>query len=269
MKLSKTGNSILATLICDDKREYKYRTFSDLQTLFYGNYENENVEENRKRYCEFALNNIKDLNCILKEISDYRNFENGSKDIQNEFIIKLNNILEADNLKIQRLTNYTIKVTKVNLLENKIINNELKNKDILTLSYIHEQIHKINNKITNGDYSGAITNSKTLVEQVVRDLSQILESEYIESNFKKSFDSLRSKMNLDPKNYEADSFKKIITGLASSLDGINESRNKCSDAHSSKYNPEKHHAKLCINASLTICEFLVDSYLYQKSLNKI
>lgn len=76
-------------------------------------------------------------------------------------------------------------------------------------------------------------------------------------------------MNLEPKKYDIDSFKKIINGLASSLDGVNEIRNKCSDGHSRKYNPEKHHAKLCANASLTISEFLVESYLYQKKIGKI
>ncbi|MGL4946593.1 MAG: abortive infection family protein [Cetobacterium sp.] len=269
MKLSKTGNSVLATLICDDNRLYKYRTYSELQTLFYGNYDGENVEGNRKFYCEFALNNIKNLETLLKEISDYRNFEYKSEIIQDEYIKKLNQILEGDNLKIKKQSKSNLILIKINEIENKIMKDELKSKDILTLSYIEEQIQKIQNKILNEDYSGAITNSKTLLEQVVRDLSTILESEYLDNNFKKSFDNLRSKMNLEPKNYKIDSFRKIISGLASSLDGVIEIRNKCSDGHSRMYNPEKHHAKLCANASLTISEFLVESYLYQNKLGKI
>ena len=269
MKLSKTGNSVLAALICDDNRLYKYRTYSELQTLFYGNYEGECLEGNRRSYCEFALNNIKDLEVLLKEISDYRNFEKNSEIIQNEYIKKLNQILEGDNLKIEKKSKSNLILIKINEAKNNIIKSELKSKNILTLSYIEEQIEKIQKKIRSEDYSGAITNSKTLLEQVVRDLSTILKIEYLDNNFKKSFDNLRNKMNLEPKNYEIDSFKKIINGLASSLDGVNEIRNKCSDGHSRKYNPEKHHAKLCANASLTISEFLVESYLYQKKMGKI
>ncbi|MGL5124405.1 MAG: hypothetical protein ACRC6U_00245 [Fusobacteriaceae bacterium] len=41
MRLSKNRNSVLAVLISDDSRLYKYTTYNKLQRLFYGNYENE------------------------------------------------------------------------------------------------------------------------------------------------------------------------------------------------------------------------------------
>lgn len=265
MKLSKAGNSVLAELICDDQRIYKYRTLKELESLFYGNFDGNFSDGSRKDYCEFALNNIKNLEITLKEISDYRNFEGNSEKIQNNFLEKLNLIIEGDGLQILKKTKSNLELLKVeNLNSKKIVETNLKDIKILSSEYIREHIEKAEQKIQNDDFSGAITNAKTLLEQVIRDLSKELNIEYKESNFKNSFDNIREKMNLSPKNYEHEGFKKILSGLIVSVDGIMEVRNKCSDGHSRKYNPSKHHAKLCTNASLVVCEFLVESYLYQK-----
>ena len=70
-------------------------------------------------------------------------------------------------------------------------------------------------------------------------------------------------MNLEPKNYEHDGFKKIITGLINIVCGVAEVRNKLSDSHPTLYTPSKHHAILCANSAKTFCDFIVESYLYQ------
>lgn len=264
MKLGKAGIENLAKLICDDNGEYKYRTFKDLSLLFSGNIIPSNeIYSSRRDYCMYALNNIQNLEVLIKEICDVRNFENKTK--YELFLRKIEGILKVDGISILN-KNGNLSLEK--LTNNISIEYSIDKQDILSLEYIKENIEKAKEKVLNNDCSGAITNSRTLLEQVVRDLSSKLEIEYTDNNFKKAFDNLRVKLNLDPKNYELDSFKKIISGLVSIIDGLNEVRNRCSDGHSRIYNPSNHHAKLCINSALSVAEFLVESYLYQENKKK-
>lgn len=271
MKIASIGVEKIAELICDDKRKYLYRSLNDLENLFYGNTLNteifkENSNLSRKKICIKALNNIKDMEKLLKDISDIRNFKDESTQI--DFINELNSILSVDELKVIK-HGKKIKVDNKSPKQNTVIHSELFKQNILSTEYVNEQIKKAKEKIINEDYSGAITNARTLLEQIIRDLCVETGIKFQEDNLKKNFDELRKKMHLNPQNYEEDGFKKIISGLINSVDGIFEVRNKCSDSHSRKYNPNKHHAKLCINGVLTISEFLVESYLYQKKEGKI
>ena len=119
-------------------------------------------------------------------------------------------------------------------------------------------------KIKDKDFSGAITNSKSLIEQIIRDLCNKLEVEFIDNDLGKAFKNIQIKMNLNPKNYELDGFKKILNGLVNIVTGIAEIRNKASDSHSRIYEPLEHHAVLCVNASITFSNFIFSSYIYQK-----
>lgn len=268
MQIAEIGLQKLVALICDDTRKYRYRTKQDLVSLFYGNLidnkENFDFENNsRKNICLYLLRNVKDYDKLFKEICDSRNFT--PKELQNEYIKELNYILSIDNIEIIKNDNNII---TLKIIDN-IIESSLNNYSILTIEYIEENIKKAKKKISNNDFSGAITNSRTLLEQIIRDLCSELNIEYDDKNLKKGFNTLKNKLNLNPEKYENDSFKKIISGLFSCIDGISEVRNKFSDSHSRIYNPSKHHAKLCVNSVLTLSEFLVESYLYQKERGKI
>lgn len=271
MQITEIGLKKLSELICDDIGKYKYRTKKDLEFLFYGNLidnkENFDFENNsRKNICLYLLKNIKNYDKLFKDICDSRNFTNET--LQNEYIKELNYILNVDNIEVIKKGNTIITNFSKQIIDN-IVESSLNNYSILTIEYIEENIEKTKKKILNNDFSGAITNSRTLLEQIIRDLCSEFNIEYDDKNLKKGFNNLKSKMNLNPEKYENDSFKKIITGLISCVDGICEVRNKFSDSHSRIYNPSKHHAKLCVNSVLTLSEFLVESYLYQKERGKI
>ena len=267
MEITSIGIKKIAELICDDSQKYDYRTKKDLEGLFYGNVTNDDFYQedlSRKNFCIKALNRLLNLEKLLRNICDERNFKN--EGLQREFIDELNMILNVDNINVEKIG----RNIKISIFQNQdsIIKSDLPTQEILSIEYIDEQIGKAQEKILNSDYSGAITNARTLLEHIIRDLCSNMDIVYQESNPKKSFDELRKKMNLNPQNYEEEGFKKIITGLINSIDGIFEVRNKCSDSHSRRYNPSKHHAKLCVNGVLTVSEFLVESYLYQKREGK-
>lgn len=72
-------------------------------------------------------------------------------------------------------------------------------------------------------------------------------------------------LNWNPKGESLESYlKTILQGLKNQVSGLYELANKASDRHSRRYNPARHHAKLAVNATFTLCEFLLDSFEYQQ-----
>ena len=141
--------------------------------------------------------------------------------------------------------------------------------EISAINAINEQISKVDSRLGTGDYSGAITNSYTLIEQL---LKLILEEAGVSFNENKGsirelYKLVREPLNLNPagENIES-SLKPILEGLQRLVSGLSETSNKASDRHARKYNPAEHHAKLARNTAYTLCEFLVESRDYQKKL---
>ncbi|UUV16968.1 abortive infection family protein [Fusobacteria bacterium ZRK30] len=135
---------------------------------------------------------------------------------------------------------------------------------ILSHKFISEQIEKSNKKIAKADYSGAITNSRTLIEQVLKELSLRFKLEIDNSgDLQKLYKVVANKMNLKIAKDSPENIKQILSGFLNIINGIAPLRNSASDAHARMFDPKKHHAKLAVNSSLTICDFLLDSYEYQ------
>ncbi|WP_235191745.1 abortive infection family protein [Paenibacillus sp. FSL R7-277] len=58
--------------------------------------------------------------------------------------------------------------------------------------------------------------------------------------------------------------KQVITGLASTVQGLGTTRNVVSDSHSRKYEPDAHHAILVVNASKTVASFMFGTFQYRQ-----
>ena len=114
------------------------------------------------------------------------------------------------------------------------------------------------------DPEGAITSARTTIESVCK---HILDEEGIESNAKGDLTRLYKEvadiLQLSPDNYGEEIFKQILgscAGIASGLAGL---RNAYGDSHGKgpKYvKPSPRHARLAINASMTLAEFLIATY---------
>jgi uncharacterized protein YoxC len=55
-----------------------------------------------------------------------------------------------------------------------------------------------------------------------------------------------------------DSIFQILAGLDTSIQGLAGLSNNAGDRHANKFNTKRHHAKLAVNLSMTICDFLLD-----------
>ena len=61
----------------------------------------------------------------------------------------------------------------------------------------------------------------------------------------------------------SDTLKQILSGLTGIVNGLSGLRNLMSDSHARSYKPDKHHAKLAVNAAKTLADFLFETKEYQ------
>lgn len=133
---------------------------------------------------------------------------------------------------------------------------------------IAQHLAKCDTKLREGDYAGAITNARSLVEAVLLDLDQKLTGEIAKNdgNLIKLHKRVQAKLNLDPANPDlSDSLTQVLGGLSSVVTGLSGLRNHLSDAHATRYRPRRHHAVLVVNSAKTLVQFWVDTFEYQRA----
>jgi hypothetical protein len=132
--------------------------------------------------------------------------------------------------------------------------------------FIQEQLTKCEQKISDGDYDGAITNARALLEAVLVEMESRLDttSSSHDGDLIKLYKRVQKLLNLEPSREDlSQSLKQILSGLTSIVNGISSVRNSMSDAHARRYKPQAHHAKLAVNAVHTTVDFLFSTYEYQ------
>mgnify|MGYP000547079232 CR=1 FL=1 len=112
------------------------------------------------------------------------------------------------------------------------VENRFEKSEVLSELLIEEQIQKCREKINIGDYSGAITNARTLIEAVCVNIEHQLDPnpQGNDGDLMKLFNRVRKLLNLDPSKDISDSLKQVINGLTSIINGLATMRNKMSDA---------------------------------------
>jgi len=173
----------------------------------------------------------------------------------------LNGLLSFDNLKAVKQGSMYRLVQQSNLVTVDAPMN------VDTDSRIEEQIEKCRQKIQSGDYEGAITNARSLVETLLTSIEKELDPKAPDpdGDLVKTYNRVRTLLNLDPSRKDiSDALKQVLTGLSSIIHGLATMRNKMSDAHATSYKPARHHAKLAVNAAKTVYDFLFETMAYQR-----
>jgi hypothetical protein len=137
----------------------------------------------------------------------------------------------------------------------------------LTEESITEHLEKAKAKIETGDLAGAITNAYTLVEEFLKEILRQTGTRFNqnEGDIKVLYSLAAIPLNLNPKGENLEGhLKTILQGLRNVIAGLYEVANKASDRHARKYKPAVHHAKLAVNSAFTLCEFMLNSLVYQK-----
>jgi len=272
MKLSDFSSNKIGEYIAGDDENWPYRRGTDLVDFFNKLGFRETYGQGFPSRAVFAKEKVAELNGksklkdAIREMLDPRLWlELTSKGHTVETCAdQVNEIIKYDGYEVVRDGNFY----KVRELSGTIIEfeNRFEESDVLSELLIEEQIQKCREKIEIGDYSGAITNARTLVEAVCVKIEAELDANAKgnDGDLMKLFSRVRKLLNLDPNRQDiSDSIKQVMIGLTNIIHGLSTMRNKMSDSHGVTYKPSRHHAKLAVNSAKTLADFLFDTMSYQ------
>jgi hypothetical protein len=262
----------LAKMVSGDTKPWPYRSGPVLIRFFNSlGFSGEYGQGFPTRYI-YAENKLTELNGtprlanLFSNLLDMRHWLNDLTGLveyadHDACIDMLNNILTFDNLKAVK-QGVSYKVVPINSLV--MVDAPIQ---VDSESGIEEQIEKCRQKIQGGDYEGAITNARSLVETLLTSIEKELDPKAPDpdGDLVKTYNRVRTLLNLDPSRKDiSDALKQVLTGLSSIIHGLATMRNKMSDAHATSYKPARHHAKLAVNAAKTVCDFLFETMAYQR-----
>ncbi|MDR4169546.1 abortive infection family protein [Bacillus nitratireducens] len=142
----------------------------------------------------------------------------------------------------------------------------------LTYDHILEDLKQCDKRIADGDYPGAITRARRLIEGVFKEIIFNITGEEVTGNEKLPtlLKKVQKCLNLDSGDEKlTDPLKQVISGLVNIVNGLTTIRNKVGDAHSNNSNLRLHHALLVVNSAKTLVTFLFDTYDYQRERNTL
>lgn len=205
------------------------------------------------------LNGTGRLRKIIEETVDPRRYFNFA--ITPDYAARqINEILKFDNFELKKAGNFY----KVVNVSGQIIQPETIDK--INHDFINQQIEKCTNKIQEEDYHGAITNARSLVEAIFIEIIERNEKKDIKNDG--SIENLWSKvkkimrLEIDKETLPEFVFQ-ILSGIDTAIKGLAGLSNNAGDRHAIKFRTKKHHAKLAVNLSMTIADFLIDSWNFQ------
>lgn len=276
MKLSAYTISKLADIVCGGNG-WPYRRGTDLVDLF-NQFGFRDVYEpgfpSRAVFAKERLTAMADkpsMADLLSAVTDPRlwfdlNVPTGTP-THDECVAKLNELLAFDNVQLVREgVGYRTRNIEGTLILAESIPDDL---PAGSAASIDAQIQKCRMKIEAGDYDGAITNARALLEHLLLAIEEELANEpppSFDGDLGRLFNRVRSLLNLDPSRKDiSDALRQVITGLASIIQGLGTMRNKMSDSHGTNYKPARHHAKLAVNCAMTLADFLFETKAYQQA----
>jgi len=270
MKISEKTIRFLGRALCGDNGLVPYKTGQELVDFFV-NYGSEDQYgegfPSRWRYTEEKVreyNETKKLKSIIEDSVDPRDFMEININL-NETVEAFNNFLKFDGYELKKYGEfYKIIDSKGILVEPETVKG-------INHDFIQEQIQKCNNKIDIDDFNGAITNARSLAEAVMIEIIEKHEGNEIKNDGKidNLYKKVKSILNLtiDPKVMPPTMIQ-ILSGLDSIVGGLAGLSNNSGDRHANKFKTKKHHARLAVNATMTLVDFLLESKEYQSTKKK-
>jgi hypothetical protein len=274
MRLSQTTIDALASVITGgsvgpDELPTPYRTGRQLVNFFneFGFRDDYGSDfPSRMSYTQKRLNGLNESGRIeeaLKKAVDPRHFLDSHCYVE-EAVEYLNRYLVYDGWQLVKVGKwYRPQSTSGGSIE---VGGLFGESNDLNHLFIEEQLDKCDRKLEEGDFDGAITNARSLLEAVLIGMEEKLSAEPgpHDVDLPRLYKRVYRLMNLDPSRKDfSNPIREILSGLISTVSGLASLRNRMSDAHASGYRPHQHHATLAVNASKTVVRFLTDSLEYQ------
>lgn len=269
MRVSARTLTAIGRIVTGDEKLSLYRSGPQLVRLFNDYGANDTYEQgfpSRWKYVEDRLRGLNDTPAIanlLREMLDPRAFMDTDFRIS-EAVSYVNKRLKYDGFEVVVEND----VAKIRNLKGASVEckhpfgDSTEDKHL----FIDEQIGKSERKIQEGDFDGAITNARSLLEAVLAEIERQLDARapQYDGDLIKLYRRTQKLLNLEPGRNDLDSsLKQVLSGLATIVNGISGLSNRLGDRHVRTYRPEKHHAVLTVNAAKTLVNFLFDTQQYQ------
>jgi len=253
-----------------DKPLSAYRTHAQLSEYFLEDLRLDPtsiIEASRPNKTESLLkfyNGKKELKCII-EGAVRPEYYNRSSFAVEDAVKHLNDFLKNDGYQLIKSGNRYILIMSLGV---PLVDEGNTSPAILTDEYVSELHLKCEQKLNSNDYEGAITNARTLIEAVLVDIEVQLTGKRhgYKGDLPQQFKAVTKSMRLDEERDLDQRFKDVVRGLGQVVHGLAPLRNKMSDGHARERKPAPHHARLVVNASVTVSRFLVESFVFQTGL---
>lgn len=266
MKITEKTIRFLGRALCGDTGLIPYKTGPKLVDFFVNYGADDQYGEgfpSRWKYTEDKIrefNGTKVLKSIIEDSLDPRDLMESNIDMD-QSIKTFNQYLVYDGYQLKKVgVFYKIADSKGILVEPETVTG-------ITHDFIQEQIKKCNEKIEQGDFSGAITNARSLAEAVMIEIIEDHDGKEIKNDGKieNLYKQVKKILNLtiDPRTMPQ-TVMQILSGLDSIVGGLAGLSNNSGDRHANKFNTKKHHARLAVNTTMTLVDFLLESREYQK-----
>ncbi len=194
------------------------------------------------------------LRKILEEFVDPRRY-GGDDTVVEKIVTDINSLIKFDGFSLIKNGNfYKVADTQGNFIQPETLIS-------VGHEFVAEQIEKCQQKISVDDFNGAITNARTLTEAILIHVIETIEVKEIKNdgNVLNLWTRAKKALKIDLKKDEIpDTVFQILSGLDTSLNGLAGLSNNAGDRHANKFNTKRHHAKLCVNLAMTMCDFLID-----------
>lgn len=171
--------------------------------------------------------------------------------------INANLFLGKHELKVVNEKFYLVEFQKDIQIEAPVFN-------IVNMEYIHSLRTRCTEDLSNGNYDSVITKSRTLMEEI---FLYVLENEKVNvkmnGDLTQYYGKIKEKYGLNQSSDIDNRINSLFSGLERIVRAIAELRNKTSDSHGAgqkRYAIREHEARLVMNSSITICEYILSIY---------
>jgi hypothetical protein len=114
------------------------------------------------------------------------------------------------------------------------------------------------------DPEGAITSARTLLETVCKRVLDETGTDYDDKDdLPALYRAVATKLNIAPSQHTEETFKRILGGATSVVEGLGSLRNKIGDAHGQGkklVRPSARHAQLAVNMAGTMATFIAETW---------
>ncbi len=192
-----------------------------------------------------------------------------------EATINSNNATTEEKVKRVKIFNKTLKNDGLELKINsksywelsgysEILVKDLEIKEISD-TYIGGKIKAAEERIRGRDYGGAITMARTLLEEVLLyAIDKHDDPGRFNGDLTKIYKEVKKYYRFSEYEQIGGGLGEMLRGLNSIVNGIAHLRNEASDSHHTNYKPDARIAQFAVNASLTICYFMIKTYENKK-----